>query len=424
MSTAVSSTGVSRSLAVGDAAPDFILADAAGATRRLSDFRGSPVVLAFPARADEPWDPARAEYIDSYHRLVAQMPGDLGPQLLRVGGGGDSWRELTFAGDTAAIPVVAEENAAVLRAYGVADGVADGSAVFVADGSAVFVADGSAVFVADGSAVFVADGSAVFVVDEAGVVRWRSGGEAGALPHPDEVARALTALRPAGDDDGEAPAGWSRRAFLATVFGASLALALAPGRARAVGHATGTAAPLDHANPVDGFTTPGTAAAPVTLRINGRDVALQLEPRVTLLDALREYAGLTGSKKGCDHGQCGACTVHVDGHRVLSCLSLAVMQQGKAITTIEGLAATAGGPSDALHPMQTAFIAHDGFQCGYCTSGQIMSATAVVHEPWGPSDDDVREAMSGNLCRCGAYPGIVAAVQEVRGHTTAAAGGA
>ncbi len=394
MSTAVSSTGMTRSLAVGDAAPDFILADAAGSAPRLFDFRGSPVVLAFPARADEPWDPARAEYIDSYHRLVARMPGGKGAQLLRVGGGGDGWRELTFAGDAIAIPVVAEEDAAVAQAYGVADRLA------------------------------------VFVIDEMGVVRWRSDERVGALPHPDEVARALAALTTTGDDRTsdsytggalEVPAGWSRRAFLATVFGASLALALAPGRARAMGTAAGTSTPPNSGNAADPSTSPGTAAAPITLRINGRDVPLQLEPRVTLLDALREYAGLTGSKKGCDHGQCGACTVHVDGHRVLSCLSLAVMQQGKAITTIEGLAASVGVQGNALHPMQTAFIAHDGFQCGYCTSGQIMSAAAVVHEPWGPSDDDVREAMSGNLCRCGAYPGIVAAVQEVRGHATAAA---
>jgi xanthine dehydrogenase YagT iron-sulfur-binding subunit len=152
----------------------------------------------------------------------------------------------------------------------------------------------------------------------------------------------------------------------------------------------------------------------VTLHVNGRDLSLDLEPRVTLLDALREYAGITGPKKGCDHGQCGACTVHVNGRRILSCLTFAVMQQGKDITTIEGLAATAGATGDALHPMQQAFIDHDGFQCGYCTSGQVMSAAAMVREPWGPTDDDVREAMSGNICRCGAYPGIVAAIQEVR----------
>jgi xanthine dehydrogenase YagT iron-sulfur-binding subunit len=163
---------------------------------------------------------------------------------------------------------------------------------------------------------------------------------------------------------------------------------------------------------------PTGAANAVRLRVNGRDISLDLDPRVTLLDALREYAGITGPKKGCDLGQCGACTVHVNGRRILSCLTLAMMQQGKEITTIEGLAATAGGSGDALHPMQQAFIDHDGFQCGYCTSGQIMSAAAVVREPWGPSDDDVREAMSGNICRCGAYPGIVAAVQQVRKATS------
>jgi xanthine dehydrogenase YagT iron-sulfur-binding subunit len=148
---------------------------------------------------------------------------------------------------------------------------------------------------------------------------------------------------------------------------------------------------------------------PVTLRINGRPITLDLESRVTLLDALREYAQLTATKKGCDHGQCGACTVHVDGRRQLACLTFAVMMEGREITTLEGLA-----DGDRLHPMQEAFIEHDGFQCGYCTPGQIMSAVALLHEPCGDADSDVRECMSGNLCRCGAYPGIVAAVQQVR----------
>jgi xanthine dehydrogenase YagT iron-sulfur-binding subunit len=137
---------------------------------------------------------------------------------------------------------------------------------------------------------------------------------------------------------------------------------------------------------------------------------LNIDPRVTLLDALREHMHLTGSKKGCDHGQCGACTVHVDGRRVLSCLTLAAAAKGKHVTTIEGLAD--GGE---LHPMQQAFVDHDAFQCGYCTPGQIMSAVALLGEDCGPEDDDVREGMSGNICRCGAYPGIVAAVQSVRG---------
>ncbi|OZI31490.1 (2Fe-2S)-binding protein [Bordetella genomosp. 10] len=145
------------------------------------------------------------------------------------------------------------------------------------------------------------------------------------------------------------------------------------------------------------------------LLINGVPHDLALDPRTTLLDALRDHVRLTGTKKGCDHGQCGACTVHVNGRRVNACLALAIAHEGDAITTIEGL----GGP-DCLHPMQQAFVEHDGYQCGYCTSGQIMSAVALLEEPWGPDDAEVREAMSGNICRCGAYGNIVAAIQDVR----------
>jgi xanthine dehydrogenase YagT iron-sulfur-binding subunit len=150
-------------------------------------------------------------------------------------------------------------------------------------------------------------------------------------------------------------------------------------------------------------------AVPVTLRINGQTYTVQVDPRATLLDTLRETLHMTGTKKGCDHGQCGACTVHVNGRRVNSCLVFAGMQQNAEITTIEGL-----GRPGHLHPMQEAFVEHDGYQCGYCTSGQIMSATAMVKEPWGKTDADVKEAMSGNICRCGAYPNIVVAVQAVR----------
>ncbi|CAG4886718.1 (2Fe-2S)-binding protein [Paraburkholderia saeva] len=146
------------------------------------------------------------------------------------------------------------------------------------------------------------------------------------------------------------------------------------------------------------------------LNVNGTIHTLSLDPRTTLLDALREHLHLTGTKKGCDHGQCGACTVHVNGRRVNACLSLAGTHEGDAITTIEGL-----GGVDSLHPMQAAFVECDGYQCGYCTSGQIMSAVALLGEPVGPHDADVREAMSGNLCRCGAYQNIVAAIQCVRG---------
>jgi len=148
---------------------------------------------------------------------------------------------------------------------------------------------------------------------------------------------------------------------------------------------------------------------PLNLEVNGIAHQLSVEPRVTLLDLLREQLHLTGTKKGCDYGQCGACTVHVGGKRVLSCLSLAVMQDGKKITTIEGLA-----KDEELHPMQDAFIRHDGFQCGYCTPGQIMSAVACVREGHANNEEEIRQYMSGNICRCGAYPNIVDAIKEVK----------
>jgi len=148
---------------------------------------------------------------------------------------------------------------------------------------------------------------------------------------------------------------------------------------------------------------------PLNLKVNNKPYALKVEPRVTLLDLLREQLHLTGTKKGCDHGQCGACTVHVNGQRVNSCLSLAVMNEGKNITTIEGLA-----KGEDLHPMQAAFIKHDGFQCGYCTPGQIMSAVACIKEGHANSKEEIREYMSGNICRCGAYPNIVDAILEVK----------
>jgi xanthine dehydrogenase YagT iron-sulfur-binding subunit len=151
--------------------------------------------------------------------------------------------------------------------------------------------------------------------------------------------------------------------------------------------------------------------APIRLTVNGREHVLNIDVRTCLLDALREHMDLTGSKKGCDQGQCGACTVHIDGERVLACLTLAVAAQGKQIATIEGLASADG----ALHPMQQAFIEHDAFQCGYCTPGQIMSAVACVTEGHAQTDSDIQEFMSGNLCRCGAYPKIVEAIKQARG---------
>ncbi|MBO9727497.1 MAG: (2Fe-2S)-binding protein [Chitinophaga sp.] len=148
---------------------------------------------------------------------------------------------------------------------------------------------------------------------------------------------------------------------------------------------------------------------PVNMDINGQKMQLSVEPRTTLLDLLREQLHLTGTKKGCDHGQCGACTVHVDGRRINACLTLAVMQEGKKITTIEGLA-----NGDQLHPVQEAFIKHDGFQCGYCTPGQIMSAVACLREGHANSPEEIREFMSGNICRCGAYDNIVHAITDVK----------
>ena len=157
----------------------------------------------------------------------------------------------------------------------------------------------------------------------------------------------------------------------------------------------------------------------VTLRVNGADRRLAIAPWTTLLDALRVYLDLTGTKKGCDHGQCGACTVLIGGRRVLSCLTLAVMADGAEITTIEGLAR-----DGKLHPLQQAFIDHDAFQCGYCTPGQICSAVGLINEGKARTPDEIRELMSGNICRCGAYTAILAAIEEVMANGSARSGGA
>jgi xanthine dehydrogenase YagT iron-sulfur-binding subunit len=196
----------------------------------------------------------------------------------------------------------------------------------------------------------------------------------------------------------------SRRSFLSHMGAAGVATAATAVAPLAI---SPTIAGAQERTSSEGQAITGTM--PVTLRVNERKYSVQIDPRATLLDTLRETLHLTGTKKGCDHGQCGACTVHINGRRVNSCLTFAAMQQTAEITTIEGL-----GQPGHLHRMQEAFIEHDGFQCGYCTSGQIMAAVAMVQEPWGAEDSDVKEAMSGNICRCGAYPNIVAAVQAVR----------
>ena len=192
----------------------------------------------------------------------------------------------------------------------------------------------------------------------------------------------------------------TRRKFLLT-SGSSVAAGLA------AGYFPGLTEPAAAQSSTAGSTVDTTV--PITLRINNTEHPLRIDPRTTLLDCIRETVALTGTKKGCDHGQCGACTVHVNGRRVLSCLNLALMHDGEEITTVEGL-----GTPDAMHPMQAAFVACDAYQCGYCTSGQIMSAVALLKEPCGPEDSAVKELMSGNICRCGAYANIIAAIQQVR----------
>lgn len=187
-----------------------------------------------------------------------------------------------------------------------------------------------------------------------------------------------------------------RREFMGGAAATGIGVALAPGRAGAPA-----------AEPPPAARGPGRPVA-VKLDVNGAEHELKLEPRVTLLDALREGLHLTGSKKGCDHGQCGACTVLIDGRRVNACLTLAIAAVGCKVRTVEGLA-----DGDKLHPLQMAFISHDAFQCGYCTPGQICSAAGLLKEGHAKTDDDIREEMSGNICRCGAYPNILAAVRAV-----------
>ncbi len=312
-----------------------------------SQKRGRPLIVAF---APDEWNPARAASSELYATLAAQF----GAQI--VDAGGDEWHAFDSAGEVAAQFGVRGERA-------------------------------------------------VFVLDESGAVAWSWRSQSGEEAAPGEVLAALEALQT------EEKKGLSRRSFLAATLAASAVLALASTGANAAprpGPAntppTGAVPNLSAAN---SYTKTNTI--PITLRVNGKAQTLQLEPRVALLDALREYMGLTGSKKGCDHGQCGACTVHVDGERHLSCLTLAVRAQGHEITTIEGLSR-----NGELHPMQLAFIENDAFQCGYCTPGQIMSATALIKENRAQTDAEIRESMSGNLCRCAAYPNILAAVKAVR----------
>lgn len=361
-------------LSPGSPAPDFLLFPSAAAPRRrLSDLRGRPVLLAFSPPG---WDPAHAEGLAQINRVFAQS--GFSGELLGLSQTSEG-TEAAFGGEDETLPVL--------------------TAPLSGDAAALYGVSGR---------------QALFVLDEGGIIRWRFAAAPGMAPRAEDLLAALSSLAPAlsvpapssGTASSPNTRGLSRREFLAAALGVALVLSvpLRPAQAQTTPSLTPPGllpSSLVPPSPV------GTV--PVTLHVNGTAHTLQLEPRVTLLDALRERIGLTGSKKGCDHGQCGACTVHAGGRRINSCLALAVAYQNKPITTVEGLAD--GG---TLHPVQAAFIRHDGFQCGFCTSGQIMSATALLQEPTGPTDADVRESMSGNLCRCGAYTNIVAAIQDVR----------
>ncbi|MDQ6894408.1 MAG: (2Fe-2S)-binding protein [Acidobacteriota bacterium] len=220
-------------------------------------------------------------------------------------------------------------------------------------------------------------------------------------PEPGSIGKEGVAGDPQTNPTPDPPpeaGGWDRRTFLGVSLGAVPVIGWAAAGAKVAKPAAAAAR---------GAAPAVAAAVPVTLTVNGAEKRISIDPRTTLLEALREDLAMMGTKEGCDHGQCGACTVLVDGRRVLSCLTLGLSAGGRKITTVEGLA-----QGDELHPVQAAFLKHDGFQCGYCTPGQIMSAVGLLAEGCPSEPAAIRECMSGNICRCGAYPNIVAAVQE------------
>jgi xanthine dehydrogenase YagT iron-sulfur-binding subunit len=366
----------SKPVGVGSAAPDFVLRGASHQSLCLAALRGRPVVVAFAAG----FRPA-GESAEEIFAIRAQLRG-LGALLV----------------------VLSDTGAWSFRPDDDVERFAPSSAELDAD-----IAEAARKYGLPPRAG--ASAPAIFVVDGEGVVRFAHAGGARGPEVLTTLASALDAAGRALTARPAAPITLSRRELVMTSLVAGFVLAFLDG-------CSAPPAPVPPASAPD----PGHPAAgdvDIVLHVNGADRAVRIDPRVSLLDALRERLGLTGTKKGCDHGQCGACTVHVDGRRVNACLTLAIMVQGAKITTIEGLAA-----GDELHPMQAAFIAQDGFQCGYCTPGQIMSAVALLAEGHARSDDEVREGMSGNLCRCGAYPNIVAAVQLARGRGGSAGKGA
>ena len=357
----MSANFVTRGPNVGALAPEVVL------TGLDSRARGAPRVLAFV-------EPGAFEYADteSQRTIRGQLRG-LGAELVVLSSGGvwlvradDPAEQLAYGAD------VASEVAAAAIQYSVYPGY-----------------------------------DAVFVIDGGGVVRFAHRPDQRIHPVFATLADALEiaadAMHARDDHAGEqAPVTFTRREWNVTCLVAGCATALFAGCKEA------RRAPADH-RPAPAAPGPADTGVDVALTINGKVHRLRLDPRASLLDTLRERLGMTGSKKGCDAGQCGACTVMLGGKRVNAFLTLAVMAQGRDITTIEGLA-----QDGALHPVQQAFIEHDGLQCGYCTPGQIISAVALLREGRATTDAEVREQMSGNLCRCGAYPNIVAAIQAAR----------
>jgi xanthine dehydrogenase YagT iron-sulfur-binding subunit len=311
-------------------------------------FLGRTTLVAF---FPSDWDPAREQLLAIYNRALAEA-SNCG-KLARIDRIGSTWEVEAVDGGTVSFPLLY-----LTDSYG-EEAIAYG----------------------------VSGMQAAFVVGPDGLVKWSHSAPVGVHPNPEELRSVLRSM-------GKATDGPSRREFLVAAVAASLFLAVGLPKARA-------AEPV-----VQGAPTTRT----IHLNVNGKTTPVQIDPRTSLLDALRERMNLTGTKKGCDHGQCGACTVHMDGRRVNSCLVLALQAEGHKITTIEGLSS-----GETLDPVQAAFIKHDGFQCGYCTSGQIMSAKSCIAEGHTGSDAEIAEWMSGNLCRCGAYVGIREAIKEAAG---------
>lgn len=329
---------------------------------RLAAFLGQYVLLVFQSSE---WNPARSEILSHYRQSFSTFSGhSSGNPSGESPGGSPSRSKVAFISGLETDEILARE-------YG------------------------------------VTGRNAVILIGPEGQVLWSKVVDGSEIPSPEALLSELRDQFPTLQTHVRSnalpdmlPNMWgdiTRREFLGAAALVTLIVCLPPVAKAAVLGASG-------------LKSEGGREVDVTLKVNGKDRVLRIEPRVTLLDALRERLDLTGTKKGCDRGQCGACTVIIDGRRVNSCLTLAMLQQGKAITTVEGLA-----QGEQLHPVQAAFLKHDGFQCGYCTPGQIMSAVGLLSEPCGKRDEDVRECMSGNLCRCAAYDNIISAVQEARG---------